>query len=197
MDVSPFATEMTSMDYIDYFFELEERMKAGALNKQQYLYKGINAGLLAQINETLYIRSINGGKNNIRLQSNCELTNASFAHNKISLDFTHRETQAAFQHTTETVIAATGFHYQLPSFIQPIKEYINWTGNHQYVVKRNYSIDNNNSIFVQNAELHTHGFNTADLGMGPYRNAIIINTILRKPHFSFESNTAFQQFKAV
>jgi lysine N6-hydroxylase len=52
-------------------------------------------------------------------------------------------------------------------------------------------------ILFLNAELLTHGFNSADLGMGPYRNTIIINTILKKPYFKFQSKTPFQQFKVV
>ncbi len=89
---------------------------------------------------------------------------------------------------------ATGYEYIKPSFLNPVKELINLDENADYAVRKNYSIDSNNSIFVQNAELHSHGFNAADLGMGPYRNAVIINSILGYEHFTLEKNIAFQTF---
>jgi hypothetical protein len=39
---------------------------------------------------------------------------------------------------------------------------------------------------------HTHGFNAPDLGMGPYRNAIILNTILGYEYFPLEKDVPFQ-----
>jgi lysine N6-hydroxylase len=65
-----------------------------------------------------------------------------------------------------------------------------------YALNRNHFIDNRSSIFVQNADLHSHGFNSADLGMGPYRNATILNLILGREHFKLEENIAFQRFGA-
>ena len=62
-------------------------------------------------------------------------------------------------------------------------------------VHRNYTIDINNSeIFVQNVELHSHGFVTPDLGMGAYRNSRIINTITGKEIYKVEERIAYQEF---
>jgi lysine N6-hydroxylase len=60
--------------------------------------------------------------------------------------------------------------------------------------KRNYAIDPENSIFVQNGEQATHGFNASDLSLGPYRNAIILNTILEMERFQIEEHTSFLTF---
>jgi len=68
---------------------------------------------------------------------------------------------------------------------------INWTENCLYEVNRNYSIDNNNSIFAQNADLYIHGFNSADLGMGSFCNAVILNSILDRKIFDLETDTTF------
>ena len=61
-------------------------------------------------------------------------------------------------------------------------------------IDRDYSIDQQRSIFVQNAETHSHGFNAADLSLGPYRNAVIINSILGNNHYPTDHRTTFQQF---
>ena len=57
---------------------------------------------------------------------------------------------------------------------------IQWNESGNYDLNKNYSVDANDSIFVQNADLQSHGFNSTELGMGPLRNASILNTILEK-----------------
>ncbi len=60
---------------------------------------------------------------------------------------------------------------------------------------RNYSIDKNaGEIFVQNAELETHGFVTPDLGMGCYRNSYILREVTGKDIYPVEESIAFQKF---
>ena len=109
--------------------------------------------------------------------------------------FYHGEQEQSFQHLADTVILATGYKYKIPSFLEPVKELVQWTEDGLYDVQHNYSIDKDGKrIFVQNAELHTHGFNSADLGMGPYRNAIIINSILGYECYEVENDIAFQTF---
>ena len=62
---------------------------------------------------------------------------------------------------------------------------------------RNYSIDTGgHSIYVQNAELHTHGFVTPDLGMAAYRNSCIIRELLGREYYPVEKSIAFQEFAA-
>jgi lysine N6-hydroxylase len=93
------------------------------------------------------------------------------------------------------VILATGYKQRYPSFFQPIRCRLNWPQQSSFEVARNYSVDiTRKQVFVQNAELHTHGFTAPDLGMGPYRNATILNTILGHEHFELEKKIAFQNF---
>ena len=94
----------------------------------------------------------------------------------------------------EAVIMATGYYYPVPGFISLIRHLIQWNDKVQYAVNKNYSIDSHHTLFVQNADLHTHGFNSADLGLGPYRNAIILNSILQYEHFQMELGVTFQKF---
>jgi lysine N6-hydroxylase len=49
---------------------------------------------------------------------------------------------------------------------------------------------------VQNAELHTHGFVTPDLGMAAYRNSCILRDILGREVYPVERSIAFQEFGA-
>ena len=195
MDSSKFAFEMTSLDYIEYFYGLPDKIKQKIQTGQNRLYKGVNKELIDTIYERLYMNQLHGNQNKIKICLNSAFDEIRFdTNNCISLQFYHVSREQYFDHTTDAAIFATGYKNIVPEFLDPLHKIVNRTTEGHYQVNRNYSIDNHNSIFVQNADLHSHGFNSADLGLGPYRNSIILNTILGREHFKMESNIAFQQF---
>jgi len=195
MDFSKFALEMASPDYIDYFFNLAQGKKKKVLQQQDTLYKGINASLISTIYDSLYDLSLDNSLLNIGIFPNAELTGISeISGDSLQLHFKQPEQEITFSHRTEALILATGYRQYVPSFLESVRERIQWMDG-GYDVNRNYSIDKNgNEIFVQNAELHTHGFNAPDLSLGPYRNACIINAILGREHFVPEKHITFQHF---
>ncbi len=196
MEYSKLSLEMTSPEYIKHFFNLPESTKQKILQSQSALYKGINFSLINEIYDELYRLSINSASQNIHLFTNTELIGVSHAVNddKCRMSFRNVELGDSFIHEANTVIFATGYQHSIPAFIKPVKELINWSADNKYQVSFHYTIDKHDSIFVQNAEIHTHGFNAPDLGMGPYRNAMIINSILGYNHYYIESGSAFQTF---
>jgi lysine N6-hydroxylase len=197
MEYSKLTLEMTSPDYIDYFYGLSLSKKKKALAGQHNLYKGINFSLINAIYDKLYTLRSNKKAPPVALHTNSELTKITAQPDQsLQLTFYHGETEKTFTYPTEALILATGYRYEIPDFLKSIQDRINWTPEGLYAVNRNYSINEGESIFVQNAELHTHGFNAPDLGMGPYRNAIILNRILGTEHFSLETGITFQTFGA-
>jgi lysine N6-hydroxylase len=195
MDYSRLSLEKTSPDYIDNFFRLYPEVKKRLLPLQDKFYKGINAFLIDDIYNQLYQQSLSSNSIPVALHGNCELQQVSILVNSaISLGFYHLQLGQDFSAETDALIIATGYRSQIPLFIHPVKERIQWTTDGLYQVNRNYSIDHDNSLFVQNAEIHTHGFVAPDLGMGPYRNAIILNSILGYETFALESGISFQKF---
>ncbi len=195
MDFSKLTVEMTSPDYIDYFYKLPKHKKSKILASQEVLYKGINYSLIAEIYDRLYTLNLSGRKNHINIYPACALKNIRKINNDaFLLKFEHVEMEREFQHETEAIVLATGYKYVFPEFLRYVKERICFNRDGSYDVNENYSIDLDNSIFVQNAELDTHGFNAADLGMGPHRNAVILNSILEKEFYQIQKNTSFQTF---
>jgi lysine N6-hydroxylase len=195
MEYSKLSLEMTSPDYIDHFYSLPAHKKKDVLKKQDPLYKGINYNLINEIYDALYLMGLERDTSFIELHTNCELNDVSFSDNRIDLRFTHSELEERFEHNTNAVILATGYRSVVPSFLDSIKDQINFVEEDCYTVNRNYSIDvEGKRIFVQNAELHSHGFSAPDLGMGPYRNAAILNSVLGYEQFVMERNIAFQKF---
>ncbi len=50
------------------------------------------------------------------------------------------------------------------------------------------------TLFVQNAELHTHGVGAPDLGLGAWRSATILNTLTNGRAYHLPDTTAHTRF---
>ncbi len=196
LEYSKLTLEMTSPEYVDYFYNLPEEKRDYLINKQKHLYKGINQDLINEIHDLLYTkRTFSKEPLKVSLRTNIALINSSVDQSKISLELQQVEEDKHFIKKTEGLILCTGYHYEVPEFLNDVSNRIKWDNKGRFDVKRNYTIDkNNNEIFVQNVELHTHGFVTPDLGMGSYRNSYIIKELTGKEYYPIESSIAFQQF---
>lgn len=189
--------ELTSPEYIDYFHALPEHSRRRLGIEHRPLYKGISQDLSNAIFDRLYEKHVHGTAN-VGLQANAELRDVrcdSSSGDQV-LDFHQAEQGVSFSHHTAAVILATGFVHRVPDYVQPIAGRIRWDAQGRYAVARDYSIDSENRVFVQNAELHTHGFTASDLGMACYRNACIIRSVTGVAHYPVEGQIAFQRFDA-
>ncbi len=187
MDYSKFNLEKSTPDYIDYFFSLPAHKRKSVLTGQDFLYKGINHALISEIYDLLDEKNLPYKP----LHSNCELKRIA---TNGTLYFKHSELKQQFSHLTKSLILATGYQPCVPDCIHALKNLIKFDDAGMYNANLNYSVDDNNSIFIQNAEQTTHGFNASDLSLGPYRNAVILNTILGYEHFKIEKDITFQSF---
>ena len=52
------------------------------------------------------------------------------------------------------------------------------------------------ALFVQNAELHSHGVGAPDLGLGAHRNATIVNALCGREVYPVRERNVFQTFGA-
>lgn len=196
MEYSKLTLELTSPEYVDFFYNMAAEKRKSILAKQPPLYKGISYDLINEIFDTLYEMSVDNQPLNVELRPACQLDSITPAENgKHLLHFTQVQQEASFTHEAAFVILATGYTYKTPAFLKGIESRIARTSEGLFDVTRNYSIGKvDNEIYVQNAELHTHGFVTPDLGMGAYRNACILNAITGREVYQVESRIAFQQF---
>lgn len=196
LEYSKLTLEMTSPEYVDYFYSLPIK-KRDQLNKEQKgLYKGINNDLIASIFDTLYAKRLIDNIQ-VSLRTNSDMKKATYLPEEkcFELELYQEEEEKSYKHYTEGLVLATGYSYKTPEFLKNISSRIQWDGKGRYDVNRNYSIDiQGDEIFVQNAELHTHGFVTPDLGMGCYRNSYIIQELTGRDVYPREQRIAFQQF---
>lgn len=196
LEYSKLTLEMTSPEYVDYFYQLPTEKRDQLNAQQKNLYKGINSDLINEIYDLLYVKRLNSNFTS-HILTNSELTDVREEHSgSMVLSFYQREQEKSYHLPSDAVVLGTGYQYCLPDFLQGISQCIHWDQQGRFDVKRNYSIDHNDSIFVQNAELHTHGFVTPDLGMACYRNSCIIRELLGFEYYPIEKRIAFQQFSA-
>jgi lysine N6-hydroxylase len=194
MEDHKFIYEMNTPDYINYFYKLDAKEKKKLFPIQHSLYKGVNKDLLNAIYDQLYEQRTESGNVSSTITADLTLEHVEKIKGHYELSLRHNRKDQVMMHKTNCVILATGYRHHLPEFISGIHERIAWLTEGLYNVNSDYSIDEDHSIYIQNAEMHTHGFNAADLSLGPYRNAVIINAILGRDHYPIDRHTTFQQF---
>ncbi|MET9153799.1 lysine N(6)-hydroxylase/L-ornithine N(5)-oxygenase family protein [Streptomyces griseoflavus] len=197
LEYTKLTLEMTSPDYIDYFRALPEETRYRLEKQQKGLFKGINAELIDAIFDLLYQKDVESGDRPVptRLLTNSSLTAARYEDGAYTLGFHQDEQDKDFEIRTEGLVLATGYHYEPPAFLDPVRDRLRFDGHGRFDVSRDYAIDvTGRGIFLQNAGVHTHSVTSPDLGMGPYRNATIIRELLGTEYYPVEKAIAFQEF---
>jgi lysine N6-hydroxylase len=197
LEYTKLTLEMTSPDYIDYFRALPEQTRYRLEKEQKGLFKGINSVLIDEIFDLLYQKNVESGDRPVptRLLTNSTLTGARYENGSYTLAFHQDEQDKDFEIGSEGLVLATGYHYQQPAFLEPVRDRLRFDGHGRFDVARNYSVDTTGrGVFLQNAGVHTHSVTSPDLGMGPYRNSCIIRELLGTEYYPVEKTIAFQEF---
>ncbi|GIF10197.1 lysine N(6)-hydroxylase/L-ornithine N(5)-oxygenase family protein [Actinoplanes teichomyceticus] len=198
MEYTKLTLEMTSPDYIRYHHGLPMPARDRLAREQRNLYKGISGDLINAIYETLYAKSL-AGPVPTTLLSGAELDGVIWdeAEGRYTLTLSHSEQGRSFTASTQGLVLATGYAARVPSFLDPVRDRIRWDARGRFDVAVDYSVDvHGDEIFVQNAEEHTHSLTAPDLGMGPYRNSVILKGLTGHEIYPIEERIAFQQFGA-
>ena len=196
MEYTKLTLEMTSPEYTRYFHGLPARTRDELIVDQKGLYKGISGELVDAIFDTLYRKRVHGGVPT-RLLTNTELVGATWDEGAGRYDLAMRQVELdeSLDLQTEGLVLATGYRPQVPAFVEQISGRIRWDDRGRYDVAADYTIDHHDEeIYVQNAEEHTHGLIAPDLGMGAYRNSIIIRGLTGREVYPVERRIAFQEF---
>jgi lysine N6-hydroxylase len=198
LEYTRLTLEMTSPEYVDYFHALPEETRYRLEAQQKGLFKGIDADLINGIHDLLYQKSVKAPVPT-QLFTGSELTAASYdeARGTYHLGLRHVEQERDFSITTQGLVLATGYHYEPPAFLEPVRDRIRFDGHGRFDIARNYSIDHTGrGIFLQNGGTHAHSITSPDLGMGAYRNSWIIRELLGREVYPIEKSIAFQEFGA-
>ncbi|GAA1866643.1 lysine N(6)-hydroxylase/L-ornithine N(5)-oxygenase family protein [Asanoa iriomotensis] len=193
MEYTKLTLEMTSPEYVRYHHALPAASRDRLGREQRNLYKGISGDLVDTIFDTLYER----GDARTTLRTGVEVTAARFDGERYVLDLCHGEQGRSFTAETAGLVLATGYRPRVPGFLAPVRDRIRWDERGRYDVSLGYAVDHaGDEIFVQNAEEHTHSLTAPDLGMGAYRNSVIVRALTGREVYPVEERIAFQEFGA-
>ncbi|UFH48686.1 lysine N(6)-hydroxylase/L-ornithine N(5)-oxygenase family protein [Pseudomonas sp. KNUC1026] len=180
MEYSKLGSEHFSPDYVEHFHGLSEANRLSAIQGQGLWYKGISTDTIKDIYDCLYIQSVER-QLPVVIQSRTELEHISSAEGSLRLNFKQLDMQKKFAFDTDALVLATGYGYQFPAFMRGLEAWLEFDSKGHAVVNRDYTLKTAGPIagriFVQNAELHSHGVGAPDLAMGAYRSATIINRL--------------------
>ncbi|MFC7495820.1 MULTISPECIES: lysine N(6)-hydroxylase/L-ornithine N(5)-oxygenase family protein [unclassified Nocardioides] len=194
MEYTKLTLEMTSPEYTSYFHGLPADTQARLGREQRSLYKGISGDLVDEIFDLHYRLRVQGDGPHTTLVTNTTVTGAHHDGDHV-LECHHDETGEDFTITTQGLVLATGYAAEVPAFLEPVRDRIRWDEQGRFDVSRDYTIDHQDrEIFVQNAEEHTHGLAAPDLGMGAYRNSVIIAAMAGREVYPVEKRIAVQSF---
>ncbi len=195
MEYTKLTLEMTSPEYGAYHRALPAETRDRLAREQRHLFKGISGDLVDAIFDRHYQQRVVGDGPRTTLLTNTEVRDARTIGTGHELDLLHVETGESFGLVTDGLVLATGYAPTAPSFLDGVRDRIRFDERGRYDVAGDYSVDvDGGEVFVQNAEEHTHSLLAPDLGMGAYRNSVIIGAMLGREVYPVEKRIAVQTF---
>ncbi|MBX0287090.1 lysine N(6)-hydroxylase/L-ornithine N(5)-oxygenase family protein [Halomicroarcula sp. F28] len=196
MEYSKLGLQHFTPEYERYVYDLPQERKDDLIPNQDLLYKGVDPGTSAEIYDLLYRRSIGDREPDVGLFAMTEVCDIEAVGDRYALDCHQWQAEESFVHESEIVVLGTGYERPVPDFLDPLSDHINWDeqGRFEVTADHRLDIDVAGDVFLQNAELHTHGVGVPDLGLGCDRNATFANRLLGRERYPEDTDTVFQDF---
>ncbi|MFJ5234324.1 lysine N(6)-hydroxylase/L-ornithine N(5)-oxygenase family protein [Kitasatospora sp. NPDC088391] len=201
MEYSKLGLEQFTPDYTRYFHGLPEQVRDALVPAQWQLHKAASAETLAEIHDHLYERTVGRpiDAEPVEILPGTAVTAADRAPGGgLALDCRHGDSGRRHQVRTDAVVLATGYRAVRPAALDPIDDLIDRDDRGRYRVDLDHRVatrpELTGGLYVQNAELHTHGVGTPDLGLGAHRAAVILNAVAGKTLHPLPHRTAWTSF---
>ncbi|MFV0128759.1 lysine N(6)-hydroxylase/L-ornithine N(5)-oxygenase family protein [Streptomyces sp. HMX112] len=200
MEYSKIGLEQFTPDYTRYFHGLPEATRDRLLPAQWQLHKGVSGETLGEIHDELYRRTLGGGWPDVSLTPGVTVRAATrTARGRVELALEHGQQESRGQLTTDAVVLATGYRERSPAtLLAPLDKYLARDGAGRPLVDGDQRLVLDGAVtggvFVQNAERHTHGVGTPDLGLAAWRSAVILNALTGRDAYRLPARTAFTTF---
>ncbi|MGW1495349.1 lysine N(6)-hydroxylase/L-ornithine N(5)-oxygenase family protein [Streptomyces sp. NPDC002402] len=200
MEYSKLGLEHFTPDYTRYFHALPEQTRDALVPRQWQLHKGIDADTIAAIHEELYRRTLHGGWPDAVLTPGVTVRTAGrVGTTKVELHLEHAQQGTRSRLTTNAVVLATGYRERpLDRMLAGLDPYMRRDASGRPRVDDRFRLlldpPVTGSVYVQNAERHTHGVGAPDLGLAAWRSAGILNSLTGEEHYPLPRRTAFTSF---
>ncbi|ELP67427.1 lysine N(6)-hydroxylase/L-ornithine N(5)-oxygenase family protein [Streptomyces turgidiscabies] len=203
MEYSKLGLEHFTPDHTRYFHALTEPVRDRLVTAQWQLHKGIGADTIAAIHDELYHRTLHGGWPEAVLTPGVHVRTAGrVATTKVELHLEHTQQGTRSRLTTDAVVLATGYRDRpLDRVLAGLDPYLRRDNSERPRIDEQFRLvldpaitGSGSHVYVQNAELHTHGVGTPDLGLVAWRSATILNSLTGSTPYPQPSRTAFTTF---
>ncbi|AJP01557.1 lysine 6-monooxygenase [Streptomyces cyaneogriseus subsp. noncyanogenus] len=203
MEYSKLGLEHFTPDYTRYFHGLAEPVRDRLVPAQWQLHKGIDTDTLAAIHDELYRRTLHGGWPDAVLTPGVRVRTAGrVAATRIELHLEHTQQHTRTRLTTDAVVLATGYRQRpLDQLLAGLDPYLCRDSSERPRVDARFRLAldpriaaSGCHVYVQNAEIHTHGVGTPDLGLAAWRSATILNALTGTEPYPLPTRTAFTTF---
>ncbi len=194
LDESPFANELFTPAYSEYFFKLTPAEKARLLLEQKLASDGVATDLLERIYRRLYNLEFLHHRGRI-----CSLRPGSHIEEieRVDREWLLTVTSAVGNRTeslpADIIILCTGFEYRMPPFLSSLKSRIRWTDD-GYCVGRDFSIEwdgpADQKIYVQNAAQKQRGIADPNLSLIAWRSATIVNDLVKRKVYDIDQTNS-------
>ncbi|MBR8641139.1 SidA/IucD/PvdA family monooxygenase [Streptomyces tuirus] len=200
MEYSKLGLEHFTPDHTRYFHALPEPTRDRLVAGQWQLHKGIDTATIAAIHDELYRRTLHGGWPDAVLTPGVRVRTAGrVATTKVELHLEHDPQDSRSRLTTDAVVLATGYRERpLDRVLAGLDPYMRRDSRERPRVDEDHRLvldpSVTGTVYVQNAETHTHGVGTPDLGLVAWRSAIILNSLTGREAYALPRRTAFTTF---
>lgn len=201
MEYSKLGLEYFTPDYMTHFHRMDREKRRDIVRSQGLLYKGISAQTIADIFDLLYERTMGGRPAALSMMTNCSVDGLenTAGSSGLGISISHNNTHEHHTINADAMILGTGYAHAWPEWFDNLKNKTIVTDDEGHaVVGEDFTAQRQDGgdgrIFIQNAEVFQHGVGAPDLGLAPYRNAMIANQILGCDHYKTPRNSAFQSF---
>ncbi|MEU6983563.1 SidA/IucD/PvdA family monooxygenase [Streptomyces sp. NPDC046324] len=200
MEYSKLGLEHFTPDYTRYFHALPEQTRNELVPSQWQLHKGIDTDTIAAIHDELYRRTLHGGWPDAVLTPGVRVRTAGrVATTKVELHLEHVQQSTRSRLTTDAVVLATGYRERpVDRMLAGLDPYLRHDSAGRARIDDEFRLvldaSVTGSVYVQNAEKHTHGVGAPDLGLAAWRSATILNSLTGKEPYPLPRRTAFTSF---
>ena len=201
LDFTKMSLEMTTPAYMDYFQSLPEEARDRIRPQHWQFHKGVSSDTLERVHELMYQRQLREKLNPVQLRISTEVDAIdTLADGKLRVRGRHLDTGTQLAHTTDKVIACTGYQPRPTPFLDPIDSRLHRDSRGRLVIGPAHQVEAEpalaNRLFVANAEEHAVGVSAPNLDIGAVRNARILNAVTGREVYRLPKDTAFTAFGA-